>query len=50
MTDQPILMRLKELEAMKEIAAQIKEVRLVVGSDQLKTLLPLDLLGRSQSS
>ncbi|MGC4091128.1 MAG: slipin family protein [Polyangiaceae bacterium] len=49
MSDQPILMRLKELEAMKEIAAQIKEVRLVVGSEQLKTLLPAELLGRAQS-
>lgn len=47
MSDQPILMRLKELEAMKEIAAQIKEVRLVVGGDQLKALLPAELLGRT---
>ncbi|MFZ5890032.1 MAG: slipin family protein [Myxococcota bacterium] len=47
MADQPILMRLKELEAMKDIATQIKEVRVVVGSDQLKTLLPAELLGRS---
>lgn len=50
MSDQPILMRLKELEAMKEIAAQIKEVRLVVASDHLKTLLPLDLLMRPEAS
>ena len=45
MADQPILLRLKELEAMKEIAAEIHEVRIVVGADGLKGLLPTQLLG-----
>ena len=48
MADQPILLRLKELEAMKEIAAQIDEVRIVVGADGLKGLLPSQLLGRAE--
>jgi regulator of protease activity HflC (stomatin/prohibitin superfamily) len=49
MADQPVLLRLKELEALKEIATQINEVRVVVGSDSLKALLPAELLGRSQN-
>lgn len=49
MADQPILLRLKELDAMKEIAAQINEVRVVVGSDHLKALLPAELLGKGQT-
>jgi regulator of protease activity HflC (stomatin/prohibitin superfamily) len=48
MADQPILLRLKELEAMKEIAGQIKDVRVVVGSENFRALLPADLLGRVQ--
>ncbi|MES1182767.1 MAG: slipin family protein [Myxococcales bacterium] len=48
MADQPILLRLKELEAMKEIAAEIHEVRIVVGADNLKSLLPAQLLGRAE--
>jgi hypothetical protein len=47
MTDQPILLRLKELEAMKEIAGQIKDVRVVVGSESFRGLLPADLLGQA---
>lgn len=50
MADQPVLLRLKELEAMKEIAGQIKEVRIVIGSENLKGLLPSELLGRAQPS
>jgi hypothetical protein len=37
-------MRLKELEALKEIAAEIGEVRVLVGSDGLDKLLPAKLL------
>lgn len=48
MADQPILLRLKELEAMKDIAAQINEVRIVVGADHLHSLLPAQLLGRAE--
>jgi regulator of protease activity HflC (stomatin/prohibitin superfamily) len=47
MAEQPILLRLKELESMKEIASRIHEVRVVVGADGLKTLLPAGLLGES---
>jgi regulator of protease activity HflC (stomatin/prohibitin superfamily) len=47
MADQPILLRLKELEAMQEIAARIHEVRVVVGAEHLQSLLPAQLLGRS---
>ena len=46
MADQPILMRLKELEAMKEIAGQIKDVRVVVGSENFRALLPESVFGR----
>ena len=45
MADHPVLLRLKELEAMKEIAGQIQEVRLVVGSEGLEKLLPAQLVG-----
>jgi len=45
MADHPVLLRLKELEAMKEIAERIHEVRLVIGSDGLEKLLPAQLLG-----
>ncbi len=44
MTEQPVLLRLKELDAMKEIAASIQEVRVVVGADGLDSLLPAQLL------
>ena len=49
MAENPVLLRLKELEALKEIAAQIDEVKLVVGADGMKTLLPVDLLARGES-
>lgn len=48
MADQPVLLRLKELDAMKEIAERINEVRLVVGSDGLEKLLPAQLLSGSK--
>ena len=48
MADQPILLRLKELEAMKDIAGQIKDVHVVVGSESFRALLPGDLLGGAQ--
>lgn len=38
--EHPVLMRLKELETMKEIAEKIDELKLVVGADGLKHLLP----------
>jgi regulator of protease activity HflC (stomatin/prohibitin superfamily) len=49
MADQPVLLRLKELEALKEIAGRIKEVRLVVGADGLQNLLPAHLLGPARN-
>ena len=39
--ENPVLMRLKELETMKDIADQIDELKLVVGLDGLKGFLPL---------
>src|SRR6185503_15640693 len=45
MADNPVLLRLKELDAMKEIAGNIDEVRLIVGSDGLDKLLSAQLLG-----
>ena len=38
--DHPVLLRLKELEAMKEMAEQIDKVRVVVGADSLAGLMP----------
>jgi regulator of protease activity HflC (stomatin/prohibitin superfamily) len=46
MAEQPVLLRLKELEAMKDIAERINEVRVVVGGDSLGTLLPAEFLNR----
>lgn len=47
LADHPVLLRLKELESLKDIAERIKEVRVVVGADGLKTLLPTGLLTES---
>jgi len=38
--DNPVLLRLKELETLKEIAHEIDEVRLVLGTDAMKAILP----------
>lgn len=38
--ENPVLMRLKELETMKEIAEKIDEIKLVMGADSLKHLMP----------
>lgn len=38
--ENPVLMRLKELETMKDIAEKIDELKLVMGTDGLKGLLP----------
>jgi len=38
--ENPVLMRLKELETMKDIAEKIDEIKLVMGTDGLKGLLP----------
>jgi regulator of protease activity HflC (stomatin/prohibitin superfamily) len=45
MAEQPVLLRLEELEAMKDIAERIQEVHVVVGADGLKNMLPANLLG-----
>jgi regulator of protease activity HflC (stomatin/prohibitin superfamily) len=50
MAEQPVLLRLKELESLKEIASRIHEVRVVVGADGLKTLLPAGLLGNASAA
>ena len=38
--ENPVLMRLKELETMKDIAEKIDEIKLVMGTDGLRGLLP----------
>ncbi len=48
MADQPMLLRLKEIETLKEIAGNIQEVRLVVGADSLSALLPAELFGKGR--
>lgn len=50
MADNPVLLRLKELESLKEMAAQIDEVRLVVGSEGLDKLVQAKLLTGSAES
>jgi hypothetical protein len=50
MAEQPVLLRLKELESLKEIASRIQEVRVVVGADGLKALLPAGLLGQATAN
>jgi hypothetical protein len=39
--ENPVLMRLKELETMKDIAEKIDEIKLVMGTDGLAKILPL---------
>jgi regulator of protease activity HflC (stomatin/prohibitin superfamily) len=46
MNEEPVLMRLKELETLKEMAERIDEVRIVVGDGGLDKLLPAQLLGK----
>jgi regulator of protease activity HflC (stomatin/prohibitin superfamily) len=38
--ENPVLMRLKELETMRDIAEKIDEIKLVMGLDGMKNLLP----------
>jgi len=38
--ENPVLMRLKELETMKDIAEKIDEIKLVMGTEGLKHLMP----------
>lgn len=40
MADQPLLLRLKELDSLKEMAAKVHEVRLVVGANHMSGLVP----------
>lgn len=40
MAEQPLIMRLKEMETLKEIAEHVKEVKVVVGKDGLSALFP----------
>jgi hypothetical protein len=44
MADNPILLPLRELESLKEIAARVHEERVVVGADGIRSILPTDLL------
>jgi hypothetical protein len=40
MAEQPLLLRLKELDSLKEMAAKVHEVRLVVGANAMNALVP----------
>jgi regulator of protease activity HflC (stomatin/prohibitin superfamily) len=44
--ENPMLMRMRELDTLKEIAGQLKDVHLVVGADKLEALFPRGMLGR----
>jgi regulator of protease activity HflC (stomatin/prohibitin superfamily) len=44
--ENPMLMRMRELDTLKEIAGQLKDVHLVVGTDKLEALFPKGMLGR----
>jgi regulator of protease activity HflC (stomatin/prohibitin superfamily) len=46
MADNPVLMRLKELEALQAIAEQVGEVRVLVGADGLDAITGARLLGQ----
>jgi regulator of protease activity HflC (stomatin/prohibitin superfamily) len=47
--ENPVLMRLKELETMKEIAEKIDEIKLVVGADGLQKLFTADANGATKN-
>ena len=48
MAEQPLLLRLKELESLKEIAGKIRELRVVASADGLGSLLATNLLGSAE--
>jgi regulator of protease activity HflC (stomatin/prohibitin superfamily) len=50
LADNPVLLRLKEFEALKEIAEKIGEVKVVVGTEGFAALLPSELLGGKRKS
>lgn len=50
LAENPVLLRLKELESLKDIAGSIKEVRVIVGADGIKTLLPTGLLAEAPTA
>lgn len=47
MAENPVLLKLKEMEAVKDIATNVGEVKLLVGNGDVKTLLGAGLLGRT---
>lgn len=50
MADHPILLRLKELEAMKDIAERVDKVRIVLGAESIGKILPSAVLGAASNS
>jgi regulator of protease activity HflC (stomatin/prohibitin superfamily) len=50
MAEQPLLLRLKELDSLKEMAAKVQEVRLVVGADALRGLVPSGFFKETRES
>lgn len=49
MSEQPLLLRLKELESLKEMASRIDKVQLVVGAQGMTSLLPTGLLSEREA-
>jgi hypothetical protein len=45
LADNPVLLRLKEFETLKEIAGKIGELKVVMGAEGLAALLPSELIG-----
>jgi regulator of protease activity HflC (stomatin/prohibitin superfamily) len=50
MAEQPLLLRLKELDSLEEMAATVQEVRLVVGADAMKGLVPSGLFKETREA
>lgn len=50
MAENPILLRLKELESLKEIASHVHEVRVVTMADGMASLLPTGWLARDPAA
>lgn len=48
MAEQPLLLRLKELDSLKEMAAKVQEVRLVVGSNAMTGLVPSEFFAETR--
>ena len=48
MAEQPLLLRLKELDSLKEMAAKVQEVRLVDGANAMTGLVPSEFFAETR--